>query len=190
MEMKRLVTFALIIAALGILPATGGAESEVSLLPWPKSIRLGQGDMEVTESSRIIALDEEFEPLAELLAEEIHLVTGLRLKAGPGQPGRGDIVLRKDKGLKKEEYTLQVKDRTVVRGGDYRGAAWGTATLLQLVSVEDGRSRLPSVEIHDYPDSEYRGVMSDVARNWVSPEIVQCVIGEILPFAIPKRHAG
>ena len=154
---------------LNLLPAVGG-ESAPALIPWPKSVQRGTGQMVLTDSSRIVTTEAKLLPLAGLLSEELYLVTGLRLKAGPGPSRAGDIVLELDPDATPETYTLQVAGQALVRGGDYRGAAWGTVTLLQLLQCAGANVSLPAVTLQDRPDREYRGVMSDLARNWVSPD--------------------
>ena len=57
---------------------------------------------------------------------------------------------------KAEGYYLKIDDNNiVVAGADRRGLFYGVQTLLQL--VENGK--LPAVEITDYPDVPYRGVV-------------------------------
>lgn len=57
---------------------------------------------------------------------------------------------------KAEGYYLKIDDNNIViAGADRRGLFYGVQTLLQL--VENGK--LPAVEITDYPDVPYRGVV-------------------------------
>src|SRR5262245_34011707 len=72
-------------------------------IPWPKSVQLGSGEMPLTPQSRIAFVQPELKPLAEILAEELLLATGLKLGVSDG-PGRdGDIVLRINKELRADE---------------------------------------------------------------------------------------
>ena len=75
------------------------------------------------------------------------------------------IGTRKDKEVKKfkkqipekaDGYFLKIaKDRIVIAGADERGVYYGVQTLAQLLTLE----KLPLVEITDYPDVPYRGVV-------------------------------
>ncbi len=57
---------------------------------------------------------------------------------------------------KADGYYLQIeKERIVIAGADERGAYYGVQTLAQLLT----RNKLPLVEITDYPDVPYRGVV-------------------------------
>ncbi|MGP1623595.1 beta-N-acetylglucosaminidase [Bacteroides heparinolyticus] len=57
---------------------------------------------------------------------------------------------------KPEGYFLKIaKDRMVIAGADERGVYYGVQTLAQLLAL----GKLPLVEITDYPDVPYRGVV-------------------------------
>ncbi len=85
--------------------------------------------------------------------------------------------------LGEEEYILKVNaDGVSVEAGGGAGAFYGVQTLLQLVPAEDLESSplesvdLPYVEIHDYPEISYRGVMLDVARHFFTVDEVKTVL--------------
>ena len=67
------------------------------LIPWPKTLEIGAGDMQLSADTRIVAGEEQLQPLAEVLSGEIALLTGLKLKATTGPSRAGDIVLQIDK---------------------------------------------------------------------------------------------
>ena len=57
---------------------------------------------------------------------------------------------------KADGYFLKIeKDRIIIAGADRRGAYYGLQTLAQLLTL----NRLPQVEVTDYPDVPYRGVV-------------------------------
>src|SRR5947208_271198 len=78
---KFLVVALALVVAAGI-PAVASAATdpadtypELHLIPWPKKLQAGAGHMQLTAGSRIVAGEEQLEPLAEVLAAEIALVT-------------------------------------------------------------------------------------------------------------------
>ena len=147
-----------------------------NIVPWPQEVKLGEGTMILTSSSRIVAA-EKLEPLAKVLSEEIFLLTGERLTTATDKSKSGDISLELDAELKGEAYTLVVDDNVVVRGGNYGAVALGTVTLLQSISTESDRITLPKMTIQDEPEKDYRGLMIDVARRYNSiDELKQCVV--------------
>ena len=87
----------------------------------------------------------------------------------PGETSKADfhiyIGTTADKEMKKyrnripekaDGYFLKIeKDRIIIAGADRRGAYYGLQTLAQLLTL----NRLPQVEVTDYPDVPYRGVV-------------------------------
>jgi len=154
-------------------PAPAGT---VSVIPWPASVKAGSGELELGADSRIVARQAELKPLAEVLAEEVFLLTGRRLAATSGRAKPGDIVLELSNSLKGEAHAVGITDRASVRGGSYASVAAGTATLVQLLGAGGGNVSLPRVAIADKPRSRYRGLMVDVARQWYSVETLKQII--------------
>jgi len=136
------------------------------IIPCPKSLTPGSGQMQITSASRIVAVDAELQPLTEVLAGEIYRIGGVRLATGQGKAGAGDIVLQMDLSLHGEQYTFAVNDQAVCRGGTYVALAWSTATLLQALVIEATRVALPKLAIKDEPDFAFRSAMTDIARKW------------------------
>lgn len=163
-----------VLLALVTLPLQlAGAEREMpALIPWPGSITMGQGAFALPRTARIIALEEPLLPLAEQFASELAAVSGLTLDVREGWaratpctlPEAGDIVLGLDAEVKAGGYRLTVKDRAEVQGGDYRGAAAGTVTLLQSVSLGEPVA-VPRMSVRDEPQAEYCGIMFNLCKR-------------------------
>ncbi len=174
--MKRLTCccFLLLVPAAAIEPALGG---DTTLVPWPHRADVRGGELRLTESSRIVAADKSLVPLAEVLAEEVRLITGLRASVVEGAtPRAGDIALVFSSKLKGEAYDLTVGDHATAAGASYQGVALATATLLQALRVSDGRVSLPRMKVEDRPHFAYCGAMLDVARKPHSIDTLkQCV---------------
>ncbi|MGO8925496.1 MAG: family 20 glycosylhydrolase [Limisphaerales bacterium] len=157
-------------------PLTAGMEGTPQLVPQPGMLTREQGSLTLTKNSRIVAASRETVPLAEVLANEILLATGVRVATGLGEDVAGDVTLEVEPGMKNEAYTLEVKDSATVRGGSYQSVASGTATLLQALRVADGTVSVPRMTIADEPAYAYRGAMIDLARKYHSPGGIEQVI--------------
>jgi hexosaminidase len=168
----------------------------LNLIPWPQTVRPGEGRVKLTGTCRIVAAQKELEPLAKVLSGEVASLTGLNLHvaSGPGRPG--DIVLQIDRAIQAGEpilaiknreltrtregaYRLTVGDRVRVEGFDYRAIAEGTSTLLQAIGRSGGEVSLPRLEIHDWPHADYCAMLVDVARQdhpiaWLEKMIEVC----------------
>ena len=197
--MTRNILRALLVGAFLSPLLTSGADvlstnSPLNLLPWPKSVSMATGSVRIGDSSRIVAMQPELKPLAEILREELRLVVGLNLTVAAAPARAGDIVLGIDRQLRAGEEILSVSKGEVVRtrdgahrltaqngvvieGFDYRAVAEGTATLLQAVTRFEKFAVLPAMTIHDWPHADFTGVMLDVARQANSIEdIKRCIL--------------
>jgi len=164
--------------ACGAFFAAGGSiqAGAVNVIPWPASVRAGEGAVTLGPGSRIVARQADLRPLAELLAKEVFMLTGRRLAVADGQAKPGDVALARSDSLKGEAHVLEAADRVTVRGGNYAAVAAGTATLGQLLSTDGRDIRLPRVRIADRPHSRYRGLLVDVARQWHTVDTLKQII--------------
>ena len=179
-----------------ILPAVAASAAHppgLDLIPWPKSLEPGSGNMGIASSSRIVASSAQLKPLAQILSDEIYLATGLRLAAAEGAAKAGDIVLRINPALKADRdiltvqnqkvlrtrnyaHTVTVGDQAVVEGFDYRAVAEGTATLLQALRSEKGSLRLPKMTVKDWPQADFMAAMVDVGRQDIPIDALKQVV--------------
>ena len=197
---SMLVEFVLGLAlamSVGVSSAWAGDPADrypdLHLIPWPKQVAREEGRLPLTSESRVIATDSRLLPLAEILSDELRVLTGFPWREGaePAQPG--DIVLRIDPAIRAGEPILTLRDRqptrltdgahriqidqiALVSGFDYRATAEGASTILQLLAQANEEFSLPKVSIHDWPHADYCGVMLDVARQDHPPEAIRQVI--------------
>jgi hexosaminidase len=165
-----------LITLVGLSSAAAAASWVPAIVPWPKSVEVGQGMITLNAHSRIVSKTASLEPLAKVLAEEIHAVAGLDLQVATGQPGPGDIGLALDPALAKESYNLIVGEHVAVRGADYGAVALGTVTLLQSLNCRDGAVSIPRISVADGPAVAFRGLMIDVARKHHSIESLKQIV--------------
>ena len=74
----------LLVVVAGSLPAA--STSEPCLVPWPRVVTMRQGSLSLTPRSRIALDSAALAPLAQVLAEEIQAITGLKLATTGGKP--------------------------------------------------------------------------------------------------------
>jgi len=165
----------------------------LNLIPWPKTLEVKPGQMSLTAASRIVAGDASLKGLADILAGEINLLTGLKPAVAGGPARAGDIVLTLDKSIKAGEpilvarppdvvrttdgaHFLTIGEQAVVAGFDYRAVAEGSATLLQAIGQADGKVTLPKLVIKDWPHADYCGLMIDCGRQSNPAEALKKVV--------------
>lgn len=77
--------------------------------------------------------------------------------------GTGGVCIHFEETLPSEAYRIHVDETVEIYASDYQGAVYGVASVLQLLSKE---CTIPKLDIEDWPDKEYRGLMVDIARQW------------------------
>ncbi|MFF4356125.1 beta-N-acetylhexosaminidase [Streptomyces sp. NPDC001604] len=155
--------------------------SQTELIPAPRSVVTGVGEVRLTDASRFCA-GTATEGVGRWLRTVLWQATGLPLPEGRElDDAHGDgIALRLDPGLGPEEYRL-VSDRNgvLIEGGSAAGVFWGAQTLRQLLGPDayrrapldrDRTWAVPHLTVEDSPRFRWRGLMLDVARHFMPKE--------------------
>lgn len=147
------------------------------LVPWPHEFKENAGDFTIGENTKILYEREEWKSLAELFAEEIAVVFGVKPEIREKGNADGNIVFAHDSAATDDGYAIAVDGGARISAKSFQGLAYGTVTLLQSIRARDGgRLSVPNMEIRDRPDFEYRGLMIDVARKYHSPECLRGIV--------------
>jgi len=155
--------------------------SETELIPAPRSVLAGTGEVRLTAHSQLYA-GTGTEGVGQWLRTVLQRATGLPLHEGRELDDACDdgIGLQLDPALAPEEYRL-VSDGTgvLVEGGSAAGVFWGAQTLRQLLGPgayrrapldRDRTWAVPHQTIKDAPRFGWRGLMLDVARHFMPKE--------------------
>ena len=144
---------------------TTGARYPGYLVPWPKTVTMGNGDFNVTAATRIVAEDPLLLPLAQVMARDFFMASGLTLTPLQGAPLPGDIALALNPVLAGEAYTLDSTGSSLVLSGqNYQAVAWASVTLLQALDTTATPAKVPQMVIADQPAAPLRTVMWDIGR--------------------------
>jgi hypothetical protein len=188
-----------------LLATAEGARATPDLIPYPKRFAPGEGCLQLSSASRIVAVTPSLGPLAEIVSDEIHLATGLRLPVAAGTAQAGDIVLKVNAALRADEeiltvreqkivrvrdyvHTLTVDQQAVVEGFDYRAVAEGTATLLQALTVQGTSVQLPRMTVKDWPYADFTGVMVDLGRQQIPLAALEQTIQACRVYKVRYLH--
>lgn len=77
--------------------------------------------------------------------------------------GESGIKLLYDEKLEKDEYRINGAE---IYASDSEGARYGLATMLQLMERSEEGFAIKNTEIREKPDKDFRGFMTDLARQW------------------------
>jgi len=149
-----------------------------AFVPWPQSYQAAQVTCVIGNGKRIVVADPSLAPLANILAREVRLATGIILAVAQAKPAANEITLGLDGKLAKESYVLTVTPTGIaVVGQNYNAVAMGTVTLLQSLHTSDqGALTVPAYVVKDASCAEYSGVMLDIARQEHTMEVLRDVI--------------
>ena len=86
-----------------------------------------------------------------------------------------------------EGYTLTVgKQGIEIVGSTATGAFNGVKTLI--AAIETAGTKLPCVAVTDYPDLAHRGLMLDIARNFINFEELKRFIADLAAYKVNVFH--
>jgi hexosaminidase len=174
--------------ALGfsLLLVAGGAEAQeqprLSVMPWPASVQMGSGGLRIDSSFSVALtgytearLDRAVQRFLRQMSRETALPFSGKasnkatLTVHTGHASKEVQELGED-----ESYTL-----TVTAGGATidaptpLGTMHGLQTLSQLVAVSPDGFAAPAVTIRDTPRFPWRGLMIDVSRHFIPPDVLR-----------------
>ncbi len=131
------------------------------IIPTPKKIECMEGKNHLFEAA--ISANDEFADAIANFIEYSARIYNLNIQAKQ----EAQIQVIKDSSVPEEAYILEVNEGQVrICASEATGANHAFATILQIMDAENGLIKLPEVMIADKPDSIYRSMMVDLARDW------------------------
>jgi hexosaminidase len=166
----------LIYNALSILPLWS---QDISVIPKPFEMKIQQGEF-ILSNKTCFVIDNESGKTLEFIQKRLRDGLGMVLNEGDSGDCINQIFLNIDKksGLGKEAYILVIDDNITITASGEPGLFYGIQSLLQLMPVEVYGNqpaniqslKLPKVTINDQPRFEYRGLMVDVSRHFITKQ--------------------
>ncbi len=183
MKMKKKIILNLML----VLLLTGACSSfdlsvdqgaKLSIIPEPLSIELGDGFFELSDMTGIESSDE-FTSVANFIQEDIKQATSFSLSGNENK-----IVITYDSayGAKAEGYSLIVSENEIaIVAKTEAGAFYAYQTLKQMMpayvyganGAKNETIQIPSAIIEDEPQFQWRGLLLDVGRNFMTVEEVK-----------------
>ena len=141
-------------------------DQAVSIIPYPSTVTMKGAGIILTQPLSASTVDKELLPCLELLSENISRITGEGLDIQSGKKTKSDIIVKINNKLGKSQYRIKINKSIEIEGGSPKSIINASYSLLQILRVENNTVMVPGLIIEDNPDSEYRGLMIDLARNW------------------------
>jgi len=130
-----------------------------SLIPQPMQYCRKDGELKI--QPHYFCPNGHFLTAAEVMADAID-----RLWNTTFTQKEGGILFEACDCLEKNEYRITIDETCTVYCGGEEGAGYAAASLVQLLRKTEEGFVLPRGEIQDKPQSEWRGLMVDLARKW------------------------
>ena len=176
-------------------------ENQISIIPKPVSMTLGEGQFYITERT-IIETDPELIDIAKYFKELLLSPTGLNLGITKFKTdlNKSNAIYLKLNGklgdLTDEGYALKVnQERIVLSAPKPVGIFYGIQTIRQLLPKEIEKKKVshiewfvPSIEIIDYPRFSWRGYMLDEGRHFFGKEVVKHILDIMAVFKMNTFH--
>lgn len=196
----------IIIAATLALTASSCSTSsgpEPSLIPYPKTMEIGNGSFLAAgatitctgiEDPLTISALQEFSAQLSMASGKKSEVCTSTLEACTNSEGFNFI---KDNSLAKEEYTLSITKKSVIaKASSLNGFLYAVQTLKQLLPVDiygkvqntEAVWELPCLEIKDSPRFGYRGLHLDVSRHFFDIDEVKKIINIMSVYKLNTLH--
>ncbi|WP_288147137.1 discoidin domain-containing protein [Thomasclavelia cocleata] len=132
------------------------------------------GDYQLTDSSRIVILDDKWMDSANMIKTYFKDMLGHDIEVVNGQPQAGDIVLKTGSLVEEvgnEGYYLNIADYVTIEAPTYKGMIYGGASITQIL-YQNGNTA-PKGIARDYPQYEVRAGMIDVGRMYIPLEYLE-----------------
>ena len=195
---RKLYLILLVLVFGTIIPSVAQVadKQSFSLMPYPMEVTKGEGKFVFTNKTVVAVEDEGSELIAKDFVQLFSKAAGFTPKLKVGSK-KGDVLIRIDKEVKPEAYVLDISsEKIVISTSGAAGAFYALQTIRQLLPLSiEGGSRsdatvwsVPALTIKDEPRFNYRGLMVDVARHFISKAHLFRIIDTMGMLKLNKLH--
>ena len=173
------------------------SNTKLHLIPSPKEAVLGSGSYQLSSASSFTVKGKEAKTIARFFADKIRTSTGFDLPIN-NKTKDHSITLSLDRNILGDEtYTLEVTPTQVTaKAKTAKGLFYAMQSLMQLFpaqietpyKVTGIKWEAPSVSIKDAPRFDYRGIMLDVCRHFLTVDEVKRQLDVLSLFKINYLH--
>ena len=166
----------------GLFTAAAG---EINVIPRPAKVDVGTGTYTVPRNIGVKGADKASQGLAKEVIETLTM-TG---QEASGVKKGGDITVKLNPELGKEEYKLSVNHKGIeIEAATATGGFYAVQTLVQMIDADTVRRTVPICKISDFPRLEYRGLMLDVVRCYIPANEIKKFIDMAARLKLNSLH--
>jgi len=173
------------VATMAVMGQDGQSQERVPVIPLPQNVQAGQGYFTLTRVTKVSVKA----PKADKKLLTDYLEAALPEVAKIGSGGKSTITLKTVESLpgvtKPEGYTMTVRNSGVeIHSTTGAGLFYGIQTLLQMAR----NGNIPVGTVTDEPRFDYRGMMLDVSRHFLSKQFVEKQIDAMAHYKLNRLH--
>jgi hexosaminidase len=175
---------------------------EYNIIPYPQKLTPQTGQFSFNKSTVLVCLDEneEIKKLAQQFAQQLELVSGLKLSITNAIGDSTNAVIFQLNNLQSsnpESYTLDVSSKNIrMSASAANGIFYALQSMYQLMPAEIYGKKLavvkkwsvPAVQIADFPRFGYRGLHLDVCRHFFSVAFIKKYIDAMAIHKLNNFH--
>ena len=189
-----------ITVCISLLLATVGLSQEISIIPKPSELKLGQGQFLLTNKTCILAYLDDQAKTAAMLNDYLKRFYGFTLPIKKKIEKTDSYIffssIHAESSFPNEGYRLSVqKNKIEIAAKSARGHFYGLQTLFQLLPADEKTLKtktpnfsIPQVTIKDEPRFQYRGMHLDVSRHFFPVDFVKKYIDYLAYHKLNTFH--
>jgi hexosaminidase len=136
------------------------------IIPEPTNIKMDEGILIMGMNSKIYYSSPELKTSAALLARDLRSISQQAINITEIRSKQADIQIELSDKLASSAYSIRIDKRIKVKAGSKEACSNALVTLAQICIKHAGRASFPKLSLDDEPQSAYRGLLLDVARQW------------------------
>lgn len=170
------------------------AQQSVNIIPQPLSLTIKKGSFVIDAKTSIEASssDKEVQKVALFFENYVNNVSKVKIKNTAGKNAKKiSFVIEKSNELGDEGYIINVSPETVaVKANTSKGLFYGMQSLVQTLPLAKGNDlvQIPAMDIKDYPRFQWRGVMLDVCRYFLTVDMMKEYLDLMATYKMNVLH--
>ena len=150
-------------------------EDNIQIVPSVKEIRLNDKALLFPKEIKLYLSDSIYRNSSKIFFKNLSKL-GFHSRYSLSDENNAHILIIRDDSLSSDQYKIGIKNQVIINVSTNASLSYALNSLLQIAKLKNGRLVLPQIEINDFPDAAYRGLMIDLARQWHTVETLKKLI--------------
>lgn len=170
------------------------AQESVHIIPQPLSLVVNKGSFVIDGKTTITATvsDKEAGKVALFFENYVNKISKIKIKSTIAKTNKKiSFLIEKNAEIGGEGYTINVSpEAVVVKANSSKGLFYGMQSLIETLPLVKGNDliQIPAMDIKDYPRFQWRGVMLDVCRYFLTVDMMKEFIDLMATYKMNVLH--